>query len=424
MNNSSHTALNKQKRNFLFIACLVIVLILGMGHYVFNNSRAPHYDFFEPQLDLPVDEFKSKEVWMDRLESQVNFLSQKQDYYEKTLLECKERDLANEKEKAELKKRLAQLKQEMEISAEQLTQLQVLQNKVSELESLHTSPEISQNFSIRQETLNASPLSYADNPFKSVSASSEKGHEAMEETVFLKPPLCAYSMPQDKKELISVDKRTPANVTVRAILLSSVDAVCRLDAQSDPVPVKLRLLDDGYLPNGVKVKLKGSLIGASAYGDISNERVYMRLENLTKVNVKGEAIESEVTGYISGEDGRFGMRGIVVDRSTKILKNAVGSGILSGLGQTLQAACTKPSKESFNTYSISSDLAQNSANGASDAFSLLASYYIRRAEQVQPVLQVNAGRVVDITFTQGFSLGDIHTKERLKTIRERSRQKS
>lgn len=419
MNNSSQTLLKKQKRNFLLVACLAGLLLLGIGRYVFNNYRSPHYEFFEPHLDLPVDEFKSKEVWMDRLESQLSFLSQKQDYYEKTLLEYKERDLSNEKEKAELKKRLSELKQEMEHSAEQLSKVQTLQMRVNELESIQLLAPVQNDFN-EQAAFNSSSFSYADNPFKS--APVEKSET--EETILLKPPLCAYSMSQDKKELISVEKRTPANVTVRAILLSSVDAVCRLDAQSDPVPVKLRLLDDGHLPNGVKVKLKGSLIGASAYGDISNERVYMRLENLTKVNVKGEAIESEVTGYISGEDGRFGMRGIVVDRSTKILKNAVGSGILSGLGQTLQAACTKPPKESFNTYSISSDLAQNSANGASDAFSLLASYYIRRAEQVQPVLQVNAGRVVDVTFTQGFSLGDIHTKERLQTIRERSRQKS
>ena len=65
---------------------------------------------------------------------------------------------------------------------------------------------------------------------------------------------------------------------------------------------------------------------------------------------------------------------------------------------------------------------QSCANGASNAFDMLADYYIKRAEQVMPVIQVTAGRIVDITFTHQTELGDLYTKEKVKEIRENSRR--
>jgi conjugal transfer pilus assembly protein TraB len=435
MSDPSQKALKKQKLNFILAATVAGVAVFGLGKYMFDNYQPPSYQLFEPKIDLPVDEFKDKEVWMDRLEAQINFLTQKQEYYEGTLLEYKEKERANEQEKAELKRYLTQLKRELADSTERLAQVENDKQSASQIaflspdESVVRSPFIDEEEGLDLPSFQRSqqPQPSSSDPFTSPPPRYASLHEELQEqpieTIPLRPPLCEYTMPQqeEKNELFSVEKKTPANVSVKAILISSVDAVCRLDAQSDPIPVKLRLLDDAHLPGGVTVKLKGCLLGASAYGDISSERVYMRLENLTKVNPNGQAIETEVTGYVSGEDGRFGMRGVVVDRSAKILKPALGSGILSGISQTLQSACTRPPKENINAYTIGSDFAQNTAAGTSDAFSMLASYYIRRAEQVQPVLQIDAGRIVDVTFTQGFSMGDIHAKANLKKVRERNR---
>ena len=435
MSDSSQNALRKQRLNLIIAAVIGGVVVIGVGNYMFSNYKSPSYQLFDHKIDLPVDEFKSKEVWMDRLESQLNFLTQKQKYFEETLLEYKEREQANEKEKTELKRHLAFIKKEMEEAAKNL--------KKNEGESqFNAQPTLS----LSDEKLNKRPVlideedsfdlplpqriqsaPVLNDPFVSpvVYAAPHRSDELSGQpidAIQLRPPISEYSLHnEEKNELFSVEKRTPANVSVKAILISSVDAVCRLDAQSDPIPVKLRLLDDAYLPGGVVVKLKGCLIGASAFGDISSERVYMRLENLTKVNPNGMAIESEVTGYVSGEDGRFGMRGVVIDRSAKILKPALGSGILSGIAQTLQAACMRPPKESISTYTVGTDFAQNTAAGTSDAFNMLASYYIKRAEQVQPVLQIDAGRLVDVTFTHGFSMGDIHAKANLKQVREKTR---
>ncbi len=47
------------------------------------------------------------------------------------------------------------------------------------------------------------------------------------------------------------------------------------------------------------------------------------------------------------------------------------------------------------------------ASGASSALDRLSQYYIDRAEQLQPVIQVAAGQVVDIVFTEGTAFGSV-----------------
>ena len=43
-------------------------------------------------------------------------------------------------------------------------------------------------------------------------------------------------------------------------------------------------------------------------------------------------------GFVSGEDGKQGLRGTVVDRSISQIKNAAISGFVSGMSQLAQAA--------------------------------------------------------------------------------------
>ena len=54
-----------------------------------------------------------------------------------------------------------------------------------------------------------------------------------------------------------------------------------MTAASDPRPMLLRLIDPGTLPRRFQSDLKDCHCTASAYGDLSSERVYARLEKLT-----------------------------------------------------------------------------------------------------------------------------------------------
>jgi conjugal transfer pilus assembly protein TraB len=216
------------------------------------------------------------------------------------------------------------------------------------------------------------------------------------------------------KALKSVDNTIPAGAFVRAVLLGGVDASASIQASSDPRPALLRLTDAGTLPRRFRSDLKGCHALAACYGDISSERVFMRLEKLTCTERKtGEIVEVKVQGYIAGEDGRTGVRGSVVDRAGESMRNVLMGGFLGGIGEFL----SQPQNAAV-TFSPMAGLAQSNPMGMGDmlkagagkginnALEKYADFYIKRAEQLQPVIQVAAGRQVDIVFTEGVSIGE------------------
>lgn len=231
-----------------------------------------------------------------------------------------------------------------------------------------------------------------------------------------------------KKNLKTVDNTIPAGAFAQAVLVGGVDASTSIQASSDPRPVLLRVTDPGTLPRRFRSDLYGCHVLAASYGDISSERVYMRLEKLTCTEWKtGEVLEMNVSGYVAGEDGRAGLRGTVVDRAGESVRNAAIGGFLGGVGSFF----SQP--QNPITYSLTSGLAQTNtlrggellgqglAKGAGNALEKYADFYIKRAEQMQPVLQVQAGRVVDIVFTQGVSFEDSAARSTLVQINDQTR---
>jgi len=412
MTNQTQQILNKQKISFFILVIAVLVVVFVLTHFVFQDLTPPNSSQAPLKIDLPVDTINPQNIWMNRqddtisrMDSENKLLDQKMQYLEEVILNGKKKNEEIDQEKIELKQMIALLTDDLKAVKEKTDR------QVSFQETSTQNDDISMYQSMQPSIPLHSSLDYFSSP-----------EPMMIEERPLRLPIREHVMAENEQRYTDINDVIPAAVSVKALLVSSVDAVCGVYSNSDPIPVKLRLLDDAHLPKGLSIDLKGSLVLASAYGSLSNERVYMRLERLTQVNSKGQAVETEVVGYVSGEDGKFGVQGTVIDRSVKIVKNAAASGFLSGVGQVLQSAVSKHPVDSFNTYSVGTDIAQRgTVNGTSSAFDMLSEYYIRRAEQVQPVLQINAGRIVDITFTHGFKRGDLNTKEKLKKIRCLSR---
>ena len=230
------------------------------------------------------------------------------------------------------------------------------------------------------------------------------------------------------KPLKTTDNTIPAGAFAEAILLGGVDASTSIQASSDPRPILLRLTDPGTLPRRFKSDLEGCHVLAASYGDLSSERVFMRLEKLGCVERKtGEVIEIGIQGYVAGEDGRAGVRGAVVDRAGESMRNAMVGGFFSSIGKFLGQAKTPI------TFSPTTGLAQNNAldtneifrqsaaNGMGGALDKYADFYIKRAEQMQPVIQVAAGRLVDLVFTQGLDFADSRARQVLSKTNDQKR---
>jgi conjugal transfer pilus assembly protein TraB len=141
----------------------------------------------------------------------------------------------------------------------------------------------------------------------------------------------------------------------------------------------------------------------------------MRLEKLSCIEQDGHIIETDVDGYISGEDGKNGMRGRVVLRDAEVLKRGFLGGLLSGLGKAVNHSFTTTTVSPLGATSNvnGKDIFKSAgAQGAGDAFELMARYNIQRAEQYQPVIQISAGRVVNVVFHSGSKFGEKKTRKK------------
>ena len=134
----------------------------------------------------------------------------------------------------------------------------------------------------------------------------------------------------------------PAGTFARAVLLMGADANASVNGQSDTTPILLRILDEGILPNGGHSKLKGCVVIASIYGDISSERGEVRLQHISCVQPSHQIMSEPVEGTVSFL-GREGIRGIPVMRNGKILWYAGVSGVF-------QIGCIKQAQTTQNIY--------------------------------------------------------------------------
>ncbi len=224
----------------------------------------------------------------------------------------------------------------------------------------------------------------------------------------------AVSLVNKSKDLKTVETTIPAGAFAKTVLLSGLDASSAMNASSDPRPMLLRIIDHGTLPRRFQSDLKDCHCTAGAFGDLSSERVYARLEKLTCIERStGEIIETQVAGYVAGSDGKAGIRGVVASKDGQFLLRSLMGGVFSGLSNVANPQNRKPQMNPFvmpgaGAAMAGPTLAENftsgMAGGATTALDRLSQYYIDRAEQLQPVIQIAAGQVVDIVFTEGASL--------------------
>lgn len=195
---------------------------------------------------------------------------------------------------------------------------------------------------------------------------------------------------------------------VRAVLLNGLDAPTGGQAQANPSPVLLRLIEPATLPNGYRVDLKDCVITANGIGVIESERAKIRLDRMSCIDAKGGAIDISVRGYVAGDDGNEGMRGKVISKTGQMLANALLASVGSGIGEAFKNASETtsigPLGNATTTTNAGDGFTRGFGQGTQRAFDMLAKYYITLAEKTFPIVEVRGGRVVDIVFSRGFVL--------------------
>lgn len=195
----------------------------------------------------------------------------------------------------------------------------------------------------------------------------------------------------------------PAGSFMRATVLSGVTAPTGGNAAQNPVPMLLAVTDFAQLPNKFRANVQRCFVTASATGDLSSERVWVRLDRLSCMDRNGKAIDVRVQGYATGEDGKTGVRARLVTRSGQAIANALFMGTLSGLGKAVslsaQSSTTFTSGATGNT--VENPWKAGIGSGMNDAMDRIVNYYLKLADKIFPVLELDSGRYVDLVLSQG-----------------------
>jgi len=224
----------------------------------------------------------------------------------------------------------------------------------------------------------------------------------------------------------------PAGTYAPAEVISGVDAAVGVNAQADPRPVLFRITGPAVTAalgsTRQTADIKGCTVTGAAFGDLSSEKVYVRLQTMTCSRRYGQVFETEVQGYMAGA-GKAGVRGIVVSREGDLVAHSFIAGAVSGIGGAA-AEAMQPSiidtgaagatgvGVTTGQQQITDILKGGIGQGLDNAGGKVSDYLVKRAEQYQPVVVMQAGTRVELVFITGV---DMNPGGEIKTIKRETK---
>lgn len=375
----------------LVVVVIVILLVLWLALFGIEQTQQQRQSSIEvdTKIEAADGQLPVVSLWSHRMESEQKEL----------LKQIKQLKEELEQEKINNKKLLAnEVSHEKNITKEKLEKL--------EHDLLSVQDTLSKNL---QEKPTAGNIQETNAPFKAAGFLEDE-----EQNIELKDAVQINNFQKIRLNLKprdldnTPDNTIPAGSIVSSVLLGGVDASTATTSSSNPRPVILEFASDANLPRGFQSAVKNCRVIGAASGDISSERVYVRLETLTCIDKKTEQItETTVQGYVAGEDGRTGIRGIVAIKDRELMLQSLLGGVLSGASSAVSQLSSPQSNYNPFTGDVNKGqstkdlLKQAGGQGIGGALDRYAKYHIERAEMLQPVIQIAAGRQVDIVFTKG-----------------------
>lgn len=215
----------------------------------------------------------------------------------------------------------------------------------------------------------------------------------------------------------SVTVSLPAGAILSGVLVTGMDAPTGSKAQKDPYPSLVRIKSEAILPNRFRADFRECFLIAAGWGERSSERAYMRAERLSCVRNDGAVLETTLDAYVTGEDGKAGIRGRLVSKQGQLLSRALLAGFAEGIGsafdvrQVPSISVTRggngdSGKVSSPVYEQALDpnaLQGAAVRGVGSALERLADYYMDMAEEMFPVIEIDAMREVSFIIKKGLS---------------------
>ena len=200
----------------------------------------------------------------------------------------------------------------------------------------------------------------------------------------------------------------PAGSFVDATFLTGVFAPADL---SRPLPVLIRV-NEGFIgPNHSRIPLEGCFALGKAAADLGSERATVQIATLSCTLPSGDVFERhepEVSGYVAGADGNFGVPGQLIRKDTQKLGMSALTGFLAGAGEALARAESTVIVSPFigtTTTSVQGNISKYAAySGLAKTANQLARYYLELARHITPAIHVPSEEQVHIVMTKGVTI--------------------
>lgn len=216
-----------------------------------------------------------------------------------------------------------------------------------------------------------------------------------------------------KKDVLSVQAKLliehglPTGSMIQGVLINGMDATAGR-GKGNAVPALVRVKKDAVLPNRYIQAVKECFIIVSGVGNLATERAEMRGETLSCIFKDGAVVDGPLSAYVVGEDGKSGLRGRVVSKQGSVIARSIAAGFFGGLGKQL-APSQVPSLDisggdetKYQVPNVGNASKIALANGMGSSLDRVSNFYMDLAEQMVPVIEIDAGRQVTLILNNKF----------------------
>ena len=202
----------------------------------------------------------------------------------------------------------------------------------------------------------------------------------------------------------------PATTIISGVLITGMDVPTSDSTRSNPYPSFLRIKKEAILPNRFRADIRECGMLVTGYGELSSHRAILRGESISCIREDGGVIEVSMDAYASGEDGKLGVRGRLVDKRGQLIAKSLMAGFMNGVASVFNQvpvptiSTTASDTTAFQAVASSEAMQSAAVQGTGEALERVADYYLEMADNIFPVLEVDAGREVQFIVTNGFSM--------------------
>lgn len=221
---------------------------------------------------------------------------------------------------------------------------------------------------------------------------------------------------EETNSTITLPKMTMMAGVQRATLVAGADVPTLQKGTDLTRVVWLSTTGDMLIANGHTANIKECIIQANATGNFATSSADIRLAKISCSALDNDGkyykLVSNVKGWVNGETGKQGLKGRLVTKEGELIEKAIPLAILEGAIKALENSTKNTSTiysypgatSTTTTDNIKDSFTEGTTKTASTTLDKFSDYYLMILEQLNPTIELKAGREVSIWFEGGEQL--------------------